>query len=173
MDAACWIRGIPTQNPQEKTYSRSSISILWPPDFFLVKKCASRLSRKSAVISEKKMGPNPKNQPLDLSCHWWQFGRSNPETDTREKQSHSPLFVGKIQWFSGAWTTHLKNMRKSNWIISLRIGVKIKKIIKTITYTPENERLEPKNYPIEKAHHLPNLHYCVPYYFSRVYTPEI
>ena len=37
------------------------------------------------------------------------------------------------------------------------------KIIKTITYTPENERLEPKNHPIEKAHHLPNLHYCVPY----------
>ena len=26
-------------------------------------------------------------------------------------------------------------------------------------YTPENERLEPKNQPIEKENHLPNLHF--------------
>jgi len=28
-------------------------------------------------------------------------------------------------------------------------------------YTPENERLEPKNYSIEKEIHLPNLHFWV------------
>ena len=29
-------------------------------------------------------------------------------------------------------------------------------------YTLENERLEPKNHPIEKEHHLSKLHFEVP-----------
>ena len=35
-------------------------------------------------------------------------------------------------------------------------------------FSPENERLEPENHLFEKENHLPNLHYCVPCWFSRV-----
>ena len=36
-------------------------------------------------------------------------------------------------------------------------------------HTPLKINMEPKNHPLEKENHLPNLHYCVPCQFSWVY----
>ena len=37
-----------------------------------------------------------------------------------------------------------------------------------LTYLLLKINMEPKNHPIEKENHFPNLHYCVPRKFSRV-----
>ena len=37
-----------------------------------------------------------------------------------------------------------------------------------LTYLLLKINMEPRNHPIEKEHHFPNLHYCVPRKFSRV-----
>ncbi len=41
------------------------------------------------------------------------------------------------------------------------------------THTPQKINMQPKNHPIEKENHLPNLHFWVPYASSccRVYAP--
>ncbi len=55
------------------------------------------------------------------------------------KENIGGILLGKIPFLKnqlgpsknkqvGGWTTHLKNMRKSNWIISPGIGVNIKNI---------------------------------------------
>ena len=59
-------------------------------------------------------------------------GSHNPRIDkvmppfVGQTWNHIPEKPSKRRWIPGAWTTHLKNMRLSNWIIFARIGVKIK-----------------------------------------------
>ena len=43
------------------------------------------------------------------------------------------IHLGSLENIVGGWTTHLKNMRKSNWIISPIFGMNINKLFESIS----------------------------------------
>ena len=82
----------------------------------------------SFKIRQHKFKNLPANMP---TCHIFPSLPPNlfPQVTKRiGPHHHSGTSIPFITKLLGGWTTHLKNMRKSNWIISPRIGVKITKV---------------------------------------------